>query len=1335
LAIQLGFDNHAQLESYIRALQAVIDRHDILRTAVQWEGLSEPVQVVYRTARLPVEEVELETASGAAAEQLYAQYDPRRFRMDVRQAPLLRLYTAYDPAGGRWLAMMLLHHLAGDHTMLEVMQSEVQAHLLGQEAALPAPLPFRNLVAQTQMGVSRQEHEEFFRKILGEVEEPTAPFGLLDVQGDGAEVEAAGVQLDADLGRRIRANARRLGVSAASLCHLAWAQVLAKVSGREDVVFGTVLFGRMQGGAGADRVMGPFMNTLPMRINIAGQKAESGVRNTHALLADLMRHEHASLALAQRCSSVPAPAPLFTALLNYRHSPGAAKTPEAKASQAWQGIQTLRAEGRTNYPFVLSVDDLGKGFALTAQAPAAIGPMRICEYMRTALTGLIEALESVPEISLARLEVLPESERHQLLYGWNETKDAFPAEKCIHELFEQQAARTPGATAVAFEDDELSYSELNRRANRLAHFLRGLGVGPDERVALCVERGFEMVVALLAVLKAGGAYVPLDPAYPEERLRFLLEDSAPVALLTQGHLRELLAGLSPALPVLDLTAENSPWNELPETNLDPRGIGLTSSHLTYVIYTSGSTGVPKGVLVEHANLFNTLVATSSQLRLGSQDRIPFVSGQAFDISLFELLTVLTVGGTVEIWRHEQSLDVTRTVRSLQRITVLHAVPTLMREIVSAIESQQASTSVRLALTGGDAVPRALIEEMRHAFGEASVQVLYGPTETAILATDFDCSNSSGGLKNPPIGRPLANVRVYILDTNLEPVPVGVAGELYISGAGVARGYLNRPGLTAEKFVCDPFSSDPGARMYRTGDLGRRLADGNIEFVGRNDFQVKLRGYRIELGEIEARLAEYPAVREAAVIAREEAAGDKRLVAYYTLRNAEAPSTEQLRAHMLATLPEYMVPAAYVWLEKLPLTANGKLNRKALPAPEMDAYATRAYQPPEGETEIKLAQIWAEVLKIERVGRHDNFFDLGGHSLLAIRVVTQMRQTLNVALPIRDLFASSELADLARLLESPNPTDSQLAAQSRRSKRLPLSFTPLETELRGPRVAADEAVLIRSSSAGMPLFIVHEGTGSLNYIPALLRYIDEEISIYGLPPRPPECSPLQTMEEMAARMVLMIRSAQPRGPYRILGWSFGGMLAYEIATQLICADQQVAFIGLLDTRYPPGLKTKPPEAALTFDDKGQLLLMMRSIGSEEESHRTKLDRLQSSSSSLDFESFVQQCRALSILPRQFMGATSAQILNHLAFLYANNRAYKRYSAQQLPISIHLFRAQDDSEADPFLGWDQVVPVHLLKRIPISGDHLSSLEEPHVEKLGHILSELICIPKFETVRTCL
>ncbi len=1023
VAMQFVFDSRARLDSYIAALRAVIDRHDILRTAVVWEGLRERVQVVWRRAELAVEEIELDAALGDAREQLYARCNPRRMRIDVRQAPMLRLCIGYDSTHDRWLMVQLLHHLAGDHTTLEVMYEEVQAHLREEEASLPEPLPFRDLVAQARLGVSRKEHEAFFRQMLGDVEEPTAPFGLLDVQGDGSGIEDAHLAVEENLARRLRRQGRRLGVSVASLCHLAWARVLAKVSEREDVVFGTVLFGRMQGGQGADRVMGLFINTLPVRIRVGDEGVEASVRRVHGLLSDLLGHEHASLVLVQRSSRVPPPAPLFSALLNYRHTPTAAQARSQENPRAWEGIEALRTEERTNYPFTLSVSDFGEGFSLAAQTLASVGPLRICRYMHTALASLAEALETCPTKAVRALEILPLSERKQLLYEWNNTDTPFPSEQCVHGLFEEQVEKAPNAIALALENESLTYGELNRRANRLAHYLRELGVRPDERVAICAERSFEMVVGLLGVLKAGGAYVPLDPAYPVERLRFMLEDSAPVVLLTQTRLKNSFIKAGDGRPIVVLDGEGAGWMTL-YGDRNPRfnEIGVTAQNLACIIYTSGSTGTSKGVAVRHGGIVNLVHDWTT--RFGNRVRQDALQASlwtsfGFDVSIFELFAGFYLTATINIVPEQIRGD----SRALFAWFVDHKIafgylpPFFIRDAQQHMQESVSPLSLELVLVGVEPSTESALYQLQRNTPHLQIVNGYGPAETTVFSTTYpEIGNRS---RNTPIGRPLANTRIYILDAHGEPVPAGVTGELYIGGAGVARGYLNRPELTAEKFVKDPFCMEAGARMYRTGDLGRWLADGNIEFLGRNDFQVKIRGFRIELGEIEARLMEHEGIQEAAVLAREDTPGDKRLVAYYTAREQNSVGAQELRAHVAAKLPEYMVPTAYVRLERLPLTPNGKLDRKALPAPEGDAYVVRQYEPPQGPIEELLASIWAELLNHERVGRHDNFFELGGHSLMAVTLVERLARA-GLKADVRTLFTAPTLAGLAASFDKNAP---------------------------------------------------------------------------------------------------------------------------------------------------------------------------------------------------------------------------------------------------------------------------------------------------------------------------
>ncbi|MGD9659618.1 MAG: condensation domain-containing protein, partial [Methylocystis sp.] len=523
--ILLSFDTRERLDAFLDALRMLIARHDILRTGVVWESLSEPMQVVWRDAPLIAEEVFLDAKEGDIAEQLRSRFDPRRFRIDVRHAPLIFIRFAHDPARNRWILKLLRHHLIDDNLTVRLVVTEMEARLRGVPMRLAIPAPFRDFVAQARLGVSREEHEAFFQAMLGDVSEPTAPFGLLDARGDGSGVKEARHALDDGLAGRLRGQARALGVSPASLFHQAFAHVLARTSHKDDVVFGTVLFGRMHGGEDVDRAVGIFINTLPLRIRLDGEGVADAAQRTHGLLTDLLRHEHASLALAQRCSGVAAPAPLFSAIINYRHSRPDPKRDIEEKSSVWEGVETVFAEERTNYPLTLSVDDLGDGFLLTAQTQSPLEPERVCAYMRVALERLVEALERAPQTPTRAIDVLPEDERHRLLIEWNDTAADYPRDRLLHQLFEEQAARAPEAVAIVFEDAQLSYGELNEKANRLAHRLCALGVGPDTIVGLCVERSFDMIIALLGVLKAGGAYLPIDPDYPKDRIAFMIDDA------------------------------------------------------------------------------------------------------------------------------------------------------------------------------------------------------------------------------------------------------------------------------------------------------------------------------------------------------------------------------------------------------------------------------------------------------------------------------------------------------------------------------------------------------------------------------------------------------------------------------------------------------------------------------------------------------------------------------------------------------------------------------------------------------------------------------------------
>ncbi|WP_459594767.1 non-ribosomal peptide synthetase, partial [Dickeya ananatis] len=837
---------------------------------------------------------------------------------------------------------------------------------------------------------------------LGDIDEPCAPFGRLDVQGSGQHMDEHHLPLSDTLGQRLRTLSQQRGISVTSLFHLAWGRVVQATTGQDNVVFGTVLFGRMAGGEGADRVLGMFLNTLPLRLSLGQVSVEQALRQTHDSLAGLLAHEHASLAEIQQYSGVGTQSPLFTSLLNYRYNGGNEQT---EVQTELDGVDVLFSQERTNYPVNVSVNDQGTaGFSLDIQVAEGIGAARVGEMMQLTLTALADALAQSPAQPVHRLTVLPDAERQQVLLGFNNTAADFPAELCIHQLFEQQAARQPDAVAVVFDGESLRYGELNRRANQLAHWLIEIGVRPDQRVAIALERSIDLVMALLATLKAGGAYVPLDPAYPAERLQYMLADSAPIVLITTTALN---ARMKADCPVIALDTPVQPWATCPADNISPAAVGLTPHHLAYVIYTSGSTGQPKGVLVEHRGLCNLSQAQIRLFNAGAGSRVLQFSSLSFDASLFDIVMALCAGAALYLPRGRLLGETLTQFMQQQRIS--HA--TLPPAALSSLNPAQALPDLAVLVTAGDAISREAIAPW--CAGRA-VYNAYGPTEATIWASTFALHQPYAG--QPPIGYPVENTKIYLLDGHGQLVPVGVTGEIYIGGVGVARGYLNRPDLTTERFLDDPFAHEPGTRMYRTGDLGRWQTDGTLEYLGRNDSQVKIRGFRIEPGEIESCALGCTDVTEAVVLARADHNGQPRLIVWYV----GDTETQTLRRHLAERLPAHMVPAACVQMLALPLTPNGKVDRNALPAPDDSAFVHTDYEAPQTATEQTIATIWQELLGIERVGRQDHFFELGGHSLLAIKLIERLRRA-GYTLAVSDLFRQPTLAALATTLTGSETT--------------------------------------------------------------------------------------------------------------------------------------------------------------------------------------------------------------------------------------------------------------------------------------------------------------------------
>ncbi|WP_248746007.1 non-ribosomal peptide synthetase [Pseudomonas sp. MWU12-2037] len=1029
------FTTRTLLDNFLAAVQVVINRHDILRTALRWHGLPQPVQVVHRRAQLPV--INLETAPGEdALETLRQRTDTHHLRLDLQQAPLIAAHITYDARREQWLLALLDHHLVSDNVTLRLIMLEIQAVLAGQADSLPPSQPYRNFIAQAA-SVSQAEHEAYFRRLLADVDATTAPYGVLDVRGNGAGIQRAVQHLSEDLSARVYRTARAQGVPTSVLFHAAWGLVVAATSGRDDGIFGTVLSGRSQGTTGADHALGMFINTLPMRIRLQHHSVGDIVQDAYQQLSELLTHEQAPLALAQRCSAVDASLPLFTVILNCRHGDLVNASGENVEDMGeHEGIHFIASETRTNYPIEIAVANVASGFSLTAQSISGIDPHCIAAYLGQAVAELVEALEQDPARLASSLDVVPEAERQLLLNSFNNTATAFAPTEPIHALFESQVRANPDAVALVCEDRQLSYRQLNRRANHLARQLLALGVRPDERVAICAERSLDMIVGLLGVLKAGAAYVPIDPAHPADRMAFMLQDSQPRALLTQTALT-LPAGDTPLL-LLD-TAESLRAADDEAFDANPTVPGLTPENLAYVIYTSGSTGQSKGVMVEHRSVFNfwNVLTRTTHQHCPTPATVALNAGFFFDMS---------IKGISQLFSGHKLVIIPQLIRASggelldfleqHRVHAFDSTPSQLDTLLSAGLLERNSYQPISVLLGGEAINASTWEKLRNC-PTIRFYNMYGPTECTVDAT-IDLIRDLG--EKPSIGRPIANVQVHVLDTRGEPAPLGVAGEIHIGGAGVARGYLNRDELSAERFIADRFSDVPNARLYKTGDLGRWLADGTLEYLGRNDFQVKIRGFRIELGEIENALLAVPGLREAIVISRDDNQGDsenQRLVAYVC---GEPVPAEQLRSELLKHLPEYMVPSAFVHLDALPLTANGKLDRRALPAPGQDALASKAYEAPQGDTELAIAEIWKGLLHLDQVGRNDGFLELGGHSLLAVQLLSRLRRKLGARITLRELFDAPTVRGLASLVNASAPSEAQSIPLANRSGRLPLSFS-------------------------------------------------------------------------------------------------------------------------------------------------------------------------------------------------------------------------------------------------------------------------------------------------------
>ncbi len=1034
---QLGFTLNGELDdaAFERAWQRLVAQHPALRTVFVWEQRDTPLQVVRRHAPLPWTVYDWRALSPAVQQRRLAEWlkaDQAR-SFDLHQAPLMRV-TLFRLAETTWRCVWSFHHLLLDGWSLTLALKDVfafyEAERRGAAVSITPPRPYRDYIAW--LGAQDMaEAEHFWRESLRGFTAPTPLYvgRITDIEPAADDYTEQRLRLSADTTTALHTFARQQHVTLNTVLQGAWAVLLSRYSGETDVLFGATVAGRPAALEGVEAMIGLFINTLPVRVSVSDASVLGPwLQTLQTQQAAARRYEYAPLVEIQRWSEVPQGRSLFDTLLVFENYPGEADVQPADPRLTLGDMVTLE---KTNYPLTVIVepgDTLGLRFSYRRQVFDDATIARMLGHLRTLLEGMLAA----PQGQVGELPMLTEAERAQLLIAWNATRTDYPRNTPVHRLFEAQAAQTPDAVALRFAGTTLTYSELNRRANRLAHYLRALGVGPEIGVGIYVERSLEMIVGLLAILKAGGAYVPLDPAYPQERLTFILRDTQAPVILTQTQLAGRLPAYQGHIVNLDdevwatilMAHRGTPvprrhivnladeiWATDPEDNLDG---GATADSLAYVMYTSGSTGVPKGTDIVHRAIVR-LVKNTNYANLTHEETFLQLATLSFDASTLEIWGSLLNGAELVIFPpHKPSLEELAQFIKAQPITILWLTAGLFHQMVEA--HPESLSGVRQLLAGGDVLSVAHVRQMLALLppGHALING-YGPTENTTFTCCYRMDGHTRIGDSVPIGRPIANTQVYILDRALRPVPIGVPGELYIGGDGLARGYRRQPELTAERFVPHPFDDTPGARLYKSGDRARYLPNGDIEFLGRLDNQVKIRGFRVEPGEIEARLEEHPAVQNAIVVAREDAPGDKRLVAYIVARPGQQPTAETLRAALQTTLPDYMLPAAFVPLDAFPLTPNGKVDRSALPAPDWTPAAT-AYTAPRTVVEEALVAIWQEVLGVARIGVHDNFFALGGHSLLATRVISRIQQTFQVAVPLRALFEAPTVTGLAAVIE-------------------------------------------------------------------------------------------------------------------------------------------------------------------------------------------------------------------------------------------------------------------------------------------------------------------------------
>jgi aspartate racemase len=1260
-----------------RALAEMLRRHEAWRTTFHVID-GRPVQKVEAPYQPTFELVDLRSrnAEEQDAEALRLARERVRAPYDMERGPLLRIMLVQFGEQDYRL-YIFLHHIAFDgfsvyNVFLPELVKVYNAYLAGKTLPLPElPLQYADFAQWQRDSIAPAELEESRAFWGGQLNGQVPVLELPTDHPRPALQSFRGAMhrfaFSKSLTERLHQLANREHTSFFVTMLTCFASLLRRYSTQEDFVIGTVTSGRKH--SELEALLGCFQNPLALRLRLAGDVSfREMLAHSRDVTLSALAHDNAPFERLVEELSVRRDTsrnPIFNVMFSLA-------PPTPAYEEGWDLNQLDLDSGTAKFDLDLELDDRPSGLQGRLVYCTDLYEAATIERMAGHLQTMIEAIVPDPDQRISQLPLLSAKEREQFT-AWNATETEYPRESCVHQLVEAQAVRTPNASAVEHAGRALTYSELNQRANQLAHFLRKRGIGPESRVGVCLRRSLELPVALLAVLKAGAACVPLDPAYPKERITYMLEDSGTPLVLTQpGLLAE----------VTDFDAEvinlEPDWKLFAGESHGNVVSGVKPENLAYVIYTSGSTGKPRGVLLTHGGLVNHNVAATHLFSLTPADRMAQFASISFDIAVEEIFPTWISGGALVVREEDASLVVGDFLQWVDRnrVTALDLPTAYWHELVRELAESSLSLpqSLRMVIVGGEKASLAALTSWRKLAGSRVRWVnTYGPTETSVIVSSFEPKISDEIPSVLPIGRPIANTKIYILGKNLQPLPIGIAGDLYVSGPGLARGYHNRPEITAEKFVADPFQ--PGKRMYKTGDLARYLASGEIEFAGRTDDQVKIRGYRVELEEIEAVLGSHAGVHEVVVTARENEAGEKTLVAYLVPSREQVPTASELRIYLKQKLPHYMVPSAFVLLEAMPKTPNGKTDKRNLPAPKAADFAEpQEYVAPTDELQRQLARIWETVLDKKPVGIRDNFFELGGHSLLAARLMHRIEQQIGERLPLASLLQAPTIEQLSGLLRHDQYSDSWSM------------MVPIQPQGTKP-----------------PFFCVHGVGGNVVGFRDLARHVGDDQPFYAIQPQgldgKREC--LTSIPQMAERYIQEIRRVQPDGPYRIGGYSFGGLVAYEMAQMLEAQGIEVSLLALFDT-YPGKMQSRAAAlknlAGLPLKEqigflwkKGTFVLM------------TLRKRLE-----------------LQFLPRALRNVRQACA-----------KAAADYDVQPYPGRVTLFRVREKSVGslnDPYAIWWQVAAGGVDLR-EISGDHLSLLKEPQVRLLGERLADALSPAKSE------